>query len=267
MNSYKISVIMPALNEENNVAKAVEDAVDSFVRTEVSGEIVIINDGSTDRTKDVAERLIKRHPFIRLINHSQPKGIGASFWEGVKESRGEVVTMLPGDGENDAYEILRYLPVMEHVDIVIPFVYNNYVRSLKRRIISKLYKAIINISFGMLLNYMNGTVMYRKCILDGIDLKANGFFYQTELLIKCLKNRYIYAEVPYGLKKRDGGKSKALTLKSLLEVMKGYLSVMAAIYLSNKDERHIAFDSVTAARKRQMDDHEEGFPTVLSKQA
>lgn len=80
--------------------------------------------------------------------------------------------MLPGDAENDAYEILRYLPLMEHVDIVIPFIYNKNVRSRKRRIISKFYKGIINLSFGRMLNYMNGSVMYRKCVLQNITLKA-----------------------------------------------------------------------------------------------
>lgn len=88
--------------------------------------------------------------------------------------------MLPRDAENDAYEILRYLPLMEHVDIVIPFIYNQNMRSWKRRMVFKFYKGIIKLSFGMLLNYMNGSVMYRKCALQNITLKSSGFFYQAE---------------------------------------------------------------------------------------
>ena len=65
---------------------------------------------------------------------------------------------------------------MEHVDIVIPFIYNRNVRSWKRRMLSKFYKGIINLSFGMLLNYMNGTVLYRKSVLQNITLKSSGFF-------------------------------------------------------------------------------------------
>lgn len=252
-HDYKITVIMPALNEEKNIVRAADNVMGSFGKVGIPGEIIVVNDGSTDGTGSAVEGLAKKYPFIRLITHDKPQGIGASFWEGIKKSKGEIVTMVPGDGENDAYEILRYLPLMSHVDVVIPFVYNANVRSLKRRMLSKLYKGIINLSFGMLLNYMNGTVMYRKCVFHNIDLKAKGFFYQTELLIKCLKNGYLYAEVPYMLKKRGSGGSKATTLKSLIGVMRGYLTVMASVYLGNKTNGHVSPDSVTALKMKESD--------------
>lgn len=249
---YKISVIVPALNEENNIIKAIENIIESFNKVKCSGEIIVINDGSIDRTEPVVRGLIEKYPFIRMICHDKPKGIGASFWRGVAESNGEFVVLLPGDAENDSFEIIRYLPLMDNVDIVVPFFYNKNARSWQRRIISKIYKAIINLSFGMLLNYMNGTVMYRKCVLQTLTLKNKGFFYQTELLIKALKKGYLYAEVPYAIKQRVGGKSKALTLKSLLRVISGYFSTMVAVYILNRDDKFIAPDSVTALRHREL---------------
>lgn len=251
---YKVSVIMPALNEEDNISKALENVVKSFVRLDVLGEIILINDGSTDRTKMIVEELMDKYPFIQLICHDKPKGIGASYWEGVWKSKGEIVTMLPGDAENDAYEILRYLPLMDHVDIVIPFIYNKNVRSWKRRMISKFYKGIINLSFGMLLNYMNGTVMYRKCVQQNITLRSSGFFYQTELLIKCIKSGYLYAEVPCALSPRLCGESKALTFKSLFEVIRGYFSTVVSIYIFDRRDKFIIQNSVTALRYRQLEE-------------
>lgn len=245
---------MPALNEEKNVSSAVENVVESFKRLNVPGEIVVINDGSTDRTGAIVEGLMKKYPFIQLVCHEKPQGVGASYWDGIWKSEGEIVTMIPGDGENDTYEILRYLPLMDHVDIVIPFIYNRNVRSWRRRLISKLYKGIINLSFGMLLNYMNGNVIYRKCILQDITLKSGGFFYQTELLIKTLKHRYLYAEVPCALQQRGGGKSKALTFKSLLRVIRGYLYMVGTVYLFNNKNRRIVPDSVTALRHRKLEE-------------
>ncbi len=247
--NYKVSIIMPALNEENNITGAVRNVTESFFKFGIPGEIIIINDGSTDKTKEIVYGLIKEYPYIRIIDHLKPNGIGASFWEGVKESKGEIVTLLPGDGENDASETLRYISLMESVDIIVPFVYNNGIRTWKRRMLSKFYKAIINLSFGMLLNYMNGTVMYRKCILEDMDLKAAGFFYQTELLIRCLKMGYLYAEVPYALRGRATGRSKAVTMKSLLAVVKGYLTAMLSVHLLNKGNKYFAKGSVTALRK------------------
>lgn len=254
---YKISVIMPALNEENNISLSVENVVKSFDQLDVHGEIVVVNDGSTDRTKEIVDNLIVKYSFIQLICHDKPKGVGTSYWEGIWKSRGEIVTMLPGDAENDAYEILRYLPLMDHVDIVIPFIYNQNVRTWKRRMISKFYKGIINFSFGMLLNYMNGSVMYRKSVLQNIELKSSGFFYQTELLIKSIKSGYLYAEVPCALKQRMSGESKALTFKSLRKVTCGYLSTMAAVYVFDRKRKPIVPDSVTALRYRQLSETED----------
>lgn len=252
---------MPALNEESNISKAVENVVEAFNRLNIHGEIVVVNDGSVDRTKEIVAELIEKYPFIQLICHDKPKGVGTSYWEGIWKSRGEIVTMLPGDAENDAYEILRYLPLMDHVDIVIPFIYNKNARTWKRKLISKFYKGIINISFGMLLNYMNGSVMYRKCVLQNITLKSSGFFYQTELLIKSIKNGYFYAEVPSALQKRLSGESKALTFKSLFKVIHGYLYTIGAIYLFDRKDRPIVSDSITALRQRQLKEIESAYST------
>ena len=251
---YKISVIMPALNEQDNISNAIENVVKAFHKLNVSGEIIVVNDGSTDRTASIVEGLMGKYPFIQLVYHEKPQGIGASYWDGIWKSEGEIVTMIPGDGENDTYEVLRYFPLMDHVDIVIPFIYNRNVRSLSRRLISKLYKGIINLSFGMLLNYMNGNVIYRKCILQDITLKSRGFFYQTELLIRTLKNGYLYAEVPCALQQRSSGRSKALTFKSLLRVIRGYLYMVVSVYLFDNKNKHIASDSITALRYRKLEE-------------
>ena len=258
---YKVSVIMPALNEEDNISKAVEDVVEAFNRLNIHGEIVVVNDGSTDRTKIIVDDFIVKYSFIQLICHDKPKGVGASYWEGIWKSQGEIVTMLPGDAENDAYEILRYLPITDHVDIVIPFIYNKNARTWKRRMISKFYKGIINISFGMLLNYMNGSVMYRKCVLQNVTLKSGGFFYQTELLIKSIKNGYLYAEVPCAIQRRLSGESKALTFKSLFKVIRGYLYTMGAIYFFDRKDKPIVSDSITALRQRQLKEIEDIYST------
>jgi len=245
-----ISVIVPALNEANNIGRALDNILDAFTKINCKGEIIVVNDGSTDATEAVVRDLMVDLPIIKLLCHDTPKGIGGSFWHGVNESSGEYAVLISGDGENDCYEILRYLPVMDHVDIVIPFWYNTEVRSWQRRYLSKLYKGIINLTFGLLLNYMNGTVMYRKCVLKNLNLKSTGFFYQPELLIKAIKCGYLYAEVPCELKQRLDGKSKALNIKSLLQVVSGYISTVAAVYFFNPEKKVIAPGSVTAMRYR-----------------
>lgn len=252
MMSYKISVVMPSLNEAKNISDAVGNVINSFRLHNVAGEIVIVNDGSTDETGAIAEGLVREHSFVKVVHHQSPQGIGASFWDGVWNSSGEIVTMIPGDGENDAAETIRYLPVMDHVDILIPFVYNKNVRSSGRRLLSSAYRGIINLAFGMTLNYMNGTVMYRKCILEGLTFRSKGFFYQTELLIRTIREGYLFAEVPYALSLRTGGESKATTLKSLKKVAGNFISIFVDVHLRGESRRPIAPDSVTASRWRAI---------------
>jgi glycosyltransferase involved in cell wall biosynthesis len=250
--NYKVSVIVPALNEENNISITLQNIISAFDKIKCWGEIVIINDGSTDKTEAVVQNFMSTVPFIRIISHESPKGIGASFWKGVEVSQGDFVVLIPGDAEVDSYEILRYLPLMNHVDIVIPFFFNRNVRSWTRRMISKIYKGIINLTFGLLLNYMNGTVMYRKSVLLELNLKSQGFFYQTELLIKAIKKEYLYAEVPCSLKSRLGGKSKALTIKSLLKVISAYLATIYYVYAHQRELKSLRTDSVTASRYKEL---------------
>lgn len=251
MNTYQITAIMPSLNEEKNLASAVRNVLQAYQRFGINGEVVIVNDGSTDGTGKLAEELRQKDPSLQVIHHATPQGIGGSFWDGVKVARGEVVVMIPGDGENDAAEILRYLPLMDQVDMVVPYVFNKQVRSAARRLVSNLYRGIINISFGTTLNYMNGTVMYRRCILESIELRGKGFFYQTELLIKCVREGYLFAEVPYALQQRAAGRSKATSFNSLKNVTQAYFALLVEMYWFGNCGRELSPVSVTARRRKQ----------------
>ena len=162
---------------------------------------------------------MQRDPRVRLVNHDKPGGIGAAFWDGVAHARGDVVCLLPGDNENDPWEILRYHRLMEHVDILIPFVFNKEARSLFRNGLSYVFRFIINTTFLVNFNYTNGTVMYRKKLL---------------------------AEVPYRLDVRPHGVSKAVSFPSLMRVMKGYLPLVRDVYFSG--ERNATAEFATGSQ-------------------
>ncbi len=226
-----LSVIMPCLNEQDNVAAAIQRTLAAFDRHGIAGEIVLINDGSTDDTAGVIRRFTELHSNVRLVEHDRPRGIGNSFWDGVRNARNDFVTMFPGDDENDPDDALLYYYLTRDVDIVVPFIHNVEVRSVWRRLISSVYRFIINISFGMNLNYTNGTVVYNRAILEGVTLRSSGFLYQAELLIKLIRAGYLYAETPHFLSRRSSGKTKALTLKSFLQVSRGYLRLIWEIHV------------------------------------
>lgn len=252
---------MPALNEEKNISLAATNTLKAFDDFKINGEIVVINDGSNDKTEEIVLDLSKNDNRIRLIKHSTPLGIGASFWGGVDVTAGEAVVMLPGDNENDPWETFRYANLLDHVDVVIPFVFNRQVRSFLRNALSCTYRFIINSTFGVNFNYTNGTVLYRKSILSEIDCKSVGFFFQTEILIKVAKRGYLFAEVPYRLGLRPQGVSKAVTFPSFLKVVRGYFRLIKDIYFNKaaKNMRGKFSEDSQSAKRHNLSDRNGGL--------
>ncbi|MBN1353331.1 MAG: glycosyltransferase family 2 protein [Candidatus Omnitrophica bacterium] len=250
-----VSVIMPALNEEKAVKDAIEATLSVFREYDIDGEVIVINDGSTDSTAEAVSSMINTYgpDAVKLLNHDSPKGMGASFLDGVKHAKKDTVTLNPGDNENDPSEILRYADLIEDVDVVLPFVYNKEVRSSQRNAISFLFRSIINVTFGTSFNYTNGTALYRRSVLSGIECRSSGFFFLAEIIIKIAKKGYLIAEVPYALSRREGGKSKAVRLRPLIRVTKDYLRLIKEIYFSKKYVSKInefPEDSATFRRQR-----------------
>lgn len=247
----ELSVIIPCLNEEKNIEKVIKLTLDAILEFKINSEIIIIDDGSTDKTLKKIQIYANRYTEIRLVKHKKNLGIGTSFSHGVKIAKGQYITMIPGDNENSLIENLRYFFLRKDVDIIIPFVVNKNMRSKSRRFISAIYNFIINVSFGVSLNYTNGTVIYNKKLLEFIELRSTGFFFQTELLIKLIRCGFLYAEVPQMLAERQYGKSKALTLRSLARLVRSYLYLVNEIHIKRATGRRDNFyPPGTASEKR-----------------
>ncbi len=261
MNAMTLSIIMPALNEEENIRAAVESTVKAFDDFGIDGEVIVINDGSTDHTAEIVADIMNNESRVRIRQHGTPQGIGASFWDGVDQATGEIVSMFPGDNENDPWETLRYYKLLEHVDIVIPFVFNKQTRSLFRNGLSFIYRFIINTTFLVYFNYTNGTVLYRKSILQELKHQSTGFFFQTDILVRSVKRGYLFAEVPYRLGLRSTGVSKAVSFPSLLQVIRGYLRLVKDVYSTERGRKDIPFvqDSLTAERHDESQIHHTKF--------
>jgi glycosyltransferase involved in cell wall biosynthesis len=233
--------------------------VESFERLSLNGELIIVNDGSRDRTGEIAAELAESLCFVKVLHHSASQGIGAAFRDALQVACGEMVVYIPGDGEIDAAEILRYIPLMADVDLVVPYVQNPEIRRWSRRFLSACYTRIMGRTFSVPLRYLNGTVMYRRAILDGITIRNPGFFYQAELLIKTIRRNYLYVEVPYVQQRRMDGKSKSVTFKAFKAVLNGYFVLIAELFFLRCGYAILASLSITT-RKQQK-----GMPLATDK--
>lgn len=243
-----LTFVVTALNEEKNILPTLRNALTAFRDFGVNGEIVFINDGSRDRTAELVAAEFGAHPNIRVLTHERPHGVGASFWEGVDVAAGDVVGWLPGDNENDPWEFLRYFSLLQHVDLVIPFMFNTSARPLARRVLSKVFRFIINTTFRTHFNYTNGPILYRRSILKELPHRSSSFFFQTDALIRLSSAGYLFAEVPVFLSKREHGVSKAISFPSLLNVIRGYTRLVLDIYFRARVPRSFTSDTQTSRR-------------------
>ena len=99
-----ISVVVPVLNEEDNIASLLQDIEQASKTTPIS-EIIYVDDGSTDKTYSILRSLRAAYPALRVIRHDCRCGQSASLWTGIKAASNELVVTLDGDGQNDPADI------------------------------------------------------------------------------------------------------------------------------------------------------------------
>lgn len=210
------TIIVPALNEEDNLRPTVEAILSEFGRASEFLEVLVFNDASSDLTGQVADELGRRDPRVRVFHNSRRLNIGGIYRIGIREARGEHVLLIPGDNEMRVNELLRGVAALDRAEVVIFYVTNaRAARGIFRWILSGLYVRIVNVCFGTRFRYTNGTNIFRTSILRGIPLSINGFSYQTEAVVKAVRSGVDYVEVGVQIQPRGHGMSKALSWKSL----------------------------------------------------
>ena len=214
-----ISIIIPALNEGQVVNDTVAEVTTAVERSFVNYEIVLVDDGSTDETGAIMDRLAAGNQRIRAIHNERNLGFGGAYKRGVGAVTQEYVIMVPGDNAFSAASLDPIFAAVGTADIVIPVVMNPEARTFGRRVASKGFTTLMNVLFDLKVGYYNGPVVHRLDLLRQISITTNGFAYQAEVLVKLLKRGYSFVEVSTEVLERSAGKSKALRLRNLKTVV------------------------------------------------
>jgi len=217
------TVIVPALNEEQNLRPAVEAILEQASPVATFLEVLVFDDASTDRTGAVADELARRDSRVRVVHNPRRLNIGGCYKAGVLAARGDYVFLVPGDNEMRVDEIVRGLKYLDQADLVVFYVTNVGVRPWWRRRVSRLYAAGVNLIFGTRFSYTNGTNVFKTDVIRTIPIRTDGFSYQTEAVVKAVWSGLDFVQVGIEIKARESGVSKALTWKNL-KIVLGALS-------------------------------------------
>lgn len=210
-----LSVIIPAFNEEGNIKTAIKNVLWS-IRGKVSDfEIIIVDDGSSDRTGKIIDREEERNHKIKAVHHRKNMGLGFVFRSGLAKATKTFVSVYPGDSDLSAESFRRLVGEMGKKDLIISYMLENTKRSRLRRIISRIYVNSMNFIFCLNLKYYNGAFICRLKLLKKLPLKSSSYTIFSEMFVKLIKNGISYRQIPFHHIGRKHQKSKAVSLKSL----------------------------------------------------
>lgn len=229
-----ISVIIPALNEAENLRDTVNAVYQAMGQRFGTYEILIFDDGSTDGTGRIADELAKEDKNVKVIHNPKTMGYGYNIYTGIKQARYEYVTMVPGDNEVPVESIEKMLQATGDTDIVILYFTNPEIRPIHRRIISRIYTTTLNLIFGLNLRYYNGPCVYRRIAVQNLPVSTDGFAYLSSNLIRMLKMGHSFVEVPAKLGERRHGSSKAITFSNTLVVVRTILILASEVFIRKR---------------------------------
>ena len=213
-----LSVIIPALDEEANIAAAVQEVIQAIGDRFADYELLLFDDGSQDQTGRIMDELAAGNAHIRVTHNPQPRNVGGVYKQGLAMASFDYLTWVPGDNENPASALIGPFDAIGSADIVVPFTANPHVRTWRRRLASRVYVVLLNVLFGRRLKYYNGTAIYRTKDLRSITINTDSFAFQSEVLIKLLRAGRSYVEVGIEIQPRGGRNSKALRVANLINV-------------------------------------------------
>ncbi|HAZ10459.1 MAG TPA: hypothetical protein DCY56_05065 [Candidatus Omnitrophica bacterium] len=219
-NQFSISVIVPAYNEEQNIAGAVSAIKAAAANRFSEYEILIIDDASSDNTGSIADKISRENPNVKVFHNSKNMGFGYNYKMGVGLATKDYIGLIPGDNEILEDSIKDIFSCAGKADMVLPYHTNSEERSLLRRSLSGGFTALLNLLFGYKLKYYNGPVVHKREIVTKVRMTTDGFAYQAEIITRLLKAGHSYIEVGMKIRIRQHGHSKALYPKNVWSVLK-----------------------------------------------
>ena len=215
-----LSVVLPAYNEEANVESAVEGVSSVAQQLGIDHEIILVNDGSADRTGEIARELMQRIPNFRLVEHYPNRGYGGALRAGFAAAMGDLIAFVPADNQFDFREISRLLERLDEADIV-----SGYRAERQDTFIRKLnalgWNTLVRLLFGYLCRDIDcGFKLFRREVLERVTIVSDGAMIDTEFLAGARARDFRIAEVPVTHLPRVAGEATGADLKVIAKAFR-----------------------------------------------
>jgi glycosyltransferase involved in cell wall biosynthesis len=215
-----ISVFFPCYNEQENVGRTVEKALIVLEKLDADFEIIIVDDGSSDGTRQIAEEITHRDGRVRVVHHQRNLGYGAALQSGFKAATKELVFYTDGDGQFDINEMPPLLELVEQYDIVSCYRLNRRDSSI-RKINGWCWTKLVCLLFGLKIRDIDCAFkLYKKEIFDNIELSSTGALIDTEILARAVGKGYRLTQKGVHHYPRTAGAQSGANLRVVLRAFK-----------------------------------------------
>lgn len=216
-----VSVVLPAHNEEENIETTVNCCVSYLEDNVGSYEVIVVNDGSSDSTLEIVEKMSSENPSVVLINHEINRGYGGALLSGFEGASKDYIFFMDSDGQFDIKDLDRMLPYASESEVLIGYREDRADSSI-RSLNAWMYAEYVRFMFGLRVKDMDCAfkIFPTKAYHSVRPIVSGGAFFTAEFLIKLKKNGYVLKEFPVRHFPRKFGEQSGANIKVILRMFK-----------------------------------------------
>lgn len=215
-----VSLFFPVYRDERTVRVVAEKALRLLRSLDVPFEVVIVDDGSPDRSGAIADELAREHPEIRVVHHSGNLGYGVAVRSGIEACRHAIVCMTDGDDEYEVEDFRKLLKLKDRYDLIITFRYRK-IYSGTRIFVSWVYNVLLRFFFRTpFRDVSTGLRLVRRAVLEDVRLESTSPFIGAELAIKAMLMGYRVGEVGIQTFPRSFGSGSSTSTPNIIATIR-----------------------------------------------
>ena len=219
-NNVDLSIFVPCLNEHANIVNTLMNIRKAAEFHDLRYEILVVDDGSTDGTKDAVRSFQERHSEepIHLFVLGRNMGLGRNYVDAAFWGKGQYYMLVNGDNAEPVETISLLLSKLGEADIVIPYFGDMDGRRWYRRLTSNNFTRLINLVSGLRIKYYNGPCIHLRYNVMRWSPDTNGYGYQAELICRAIEEGASYTHIQVANTDRTTGNSSAFSIKNIFSV-------------------------------------------------
>jgi glycosyltransferase involved in cell wall biosynthesis len=220
MITGKLSLVLPAHNEEDNISVVVHEAVRTLPRYFDEFEVIVVNDGSSDRTEAVTRGIAELDERVRIVNHPENRGYGAALRSGFSASTGDWVMVMDSDRQFDIGDLVYLAPFAHEHDLIAGYrIQRN--DPFHRTFFGKTFRLAMRILFGIQLYDIDCAFkLMRGDMLRSLNLESDGAMISTELMARWARIGGTWTQVGVHHYPRTAGQQSGGSLRVILRAIR-----------------------------------------------